>query len=158
LHVSRSFTEADGFPAAGRLPQLGKGVGYFEPRMIELQKKYARDLLRHRNPYTRTRYAEEPAVAVVRLTNENTLLGAAWDGTLARLPERYRRELARQWNAWLKKRYASTKALKRAWKVTDERAANLLRNGDFTSAKGTTGWVLERHAGAGAGMAVAADV
>ena len=35
LHVARSFTAADGFVDAGKLPPLGAVVNYFEPRMIE---------------------------------------------------------------------------------------------------------------------------
>ena len=74
LQVARAFTAADGFPDTDKLPQLGGVVNYFEPRMIDLQKNYARDLLTHYNPYTKTRYAEEPSVAIVELTNENTLV------------------------------------------------------------------------------------
>ena len=36
--------------------------------------RYARALLDRVNPYTKTRYPAEPAVAVVELTNEDTLL------------------------------------------------------------------------------------
>jgi len=38
--------------------------------MIELQKKYARDLLTHVNPYTKTAYTDEPAIALVEISNE----------------------------------------------------------------------------------------
>jgi hypothetical protein len=141
LHVSRHFNAADGFAEADKLS--GKVVNFFEPRMIELQKKYARDLLTHRNPYTKTRYVEEPAVAFVELTNENTLLGAAWDGTLDSLPRPYQRELQTQWNAWLKKRYDEMPALRRAWKAGQaERGPNLLRP---LAAESVAPWVLETH-------------
>ena len=148
LHVSRAFTAADGFPDTDRLPGLGKVVDFFEPRMIELQKNYARDLLTHVNPYTQARYVDEPAVAVVEINNENTLLGAAWDETLDKLPPHYQRELSRQWSAWLKTKYGDTAGLKSAWKVVRPLGPNLLRNADF--ADGTRHWKLEVHPGAAA--------
>ena len=95
LHVAREFGAADGFPeteATGH--DFDKAVDFFEPRMIELQKNYARDLLTHLNPYTKTRYVEEPAVAVVEINNENTLLGEAWGSKLDNLPPHYKAELA----------------------------------------------------------------
>jgi hypothetical protein len=73
LHVSRWFDEAEGFVARQQRPNYDKGLDNFEPRMIELQKKYARDLLAHVNPYTKNRYAAEPAVAFVEINNENAL-------------------------------------------------------------------------------------
>lgn len=146
LHVSREFNAADGLPQTERLPERGKIVNYFMPRMIELQKKYARDLLTHRNPYTQTRYIEEPAIAFIELTNENTLLGAAWNGTLDNLPRPYQDELRKQWNAWLTERYHNMDALRRAWKATAaERGANLLRPMEAAS---VAPWVLENHQGA----------
>jgi hypothetical protein len=147
LHVARSLGTADGFPDADRLPGGGAVVTYFEPRMVELQKNYARDLLTHYNPYTKTRYAAEPAVAVVELANENTLVGQAWNDTLDKLPPHYRKELTRQWNAWLKDRYGDTAALRKAWKLGAAAGeADLIRNGDFSA--GTASWGLERHEGA----------
>lgn len=146
LHVSRPFNAADGLPETEKLPERGKIVNFFEPRMIALQKKYAHDLLTHRNPYTKTRYVEEPAVAFIELTNENTLLGAAWDGTLDNLPRPYHDELRKQWNAWLTKKYTDMNALRRAWKATEaERGPELLRR---LAAEGVEPWKLENHQGA----------
>jgi hypothetical protein len=152
LHVSRSLTAHDGLPDAHLLPGGGAVVNYFEPRIHKLQKDYARDLLTHYNPYTKTRYAEEPAVAFVELTNENTLISKGWGDVLHKLPATYRDELARQWIAWLKKRHGSTDALRQAWKGGS--GAEVIRNGGF--AQGTDGWRLEKNGGA-AGAAQASD-
>jgi len=46
-----------------------KGASIFDERMIELQKDYATKLLTHRNPYTGLRYVDDPAVALVEITN-----------------------------------------------------------------------------------------
>lgn len=158
LHVSRAFTEADGFPETAKLPDMDKAVDFFEPRMIALQKQYAHDLLTHTNPYTKSRYVDDPCVAVIEINNENTLLGAAWGETLDNLPPSYQAELTRQWNAWLKQRYATTDGLKRAWASADKPLGpNLLTNEDFT--RGAERWTLELNtAPATAKMEIPADV
>lgn len=42
LHVARKLDERDGFKGADQRPPLDKGVDNFEPRMVELQKEYAK--------------------------------------------------------------------------------------------------------------------
>jgi len=65
LHVGRTLDERDGFENAEGLPWANKGIGQFEPRMIELQKEYAQKLLTHVNPYTGNPYTDEPCVAMI---------------------------------------------------------------------------------------------
>ena len=120
LHVSRRFTEADGFPAGVSQIPFGfdKRVDEFDPRMILLQKNYAHDLLTHVNPYTHLSYAEDPAVAVVEINNENSLVGDPWatlGAGLDTLPEPFRGELVGLWNAWLAKKYGTDTKLQAAW-------------------------------------------
>ena len=142
LHVSRKFTEADGFPAAGKLPGMDKGVDHFESRMIELQKAYARDLLTHHNPYTGLRYVDDPVVAFVEINNENSLLGMVLANKLPRLPEEYEGQLTAHWNRFLRERYDSTEALRRRWgQGVEPPGPELLTNGDF--ADGGEGWGLQ---------------
>ena len=115
LHVSRSLGEREGFPDPERRPQFDKGVDNFEPRMIELQKKYARDLLTHVNPYTKTAYTDEPAVAFVEISNEDALF-AVWQwGQLENLPDPYATTLRKLWNQWLSAKYGDTSRLQAAW-------------------------------------------
>jgi hypothetical protein len=115
LHVSRWFGEPDGFVAREARPNYDKGLDNFEPRMIQLQKKYARDLLTHVNPYTQTAYTREPAVALIEISNEDALF-AIWNGgQLDRLPEPYATTFRKLWNAWLRKKYGSTERLGQAW-------------------------------------------
>ena len=120
LHVSRQFTEADGFPASVSKIPFGydKRVDEFDPRMILLQKNYAHDLLTHVNPYTHLSYAEDPAVAVVEINNENSLVGDPWatlGAGLDTLPEPFRGELVGLWNGWLTKKYGTDTKLQAAW-------------------------------------------
>lgn len=108
LNVGRSYKAGDGVQDAGKI-RWGKGLVLFDPRLIELQKEYARQILTHVNPYTKTEYRNEPAVAIVEILNENGLyLGF-------RAPTPYYDELlTSQYNAWLKKRLseAELKALR----------------------------------------------
>lgn len=73
LLVGRPFKAADGVHDAGLLRQGAKGTSLFDPTMIELQKEYARQLLGHRNSYTKLKYTDDPAIAIVEINNENAL-------------------------------------------------------------------------------------
>ena len=101
LHVSRSLGPAEGFPHPELRPLFDKGVDQFEPRMIRLQQKYARDLLTHVNRYTRTAYTDEPAVAFVEISNEDGLFAQWNSGQLDSLPDPYATTFRNLWNAWL---------------------------------------------------------
>ncbi len=120
LHVSRQFSEADGFPPSiAQLTSYDKRVDNYDRRMIALQKEYAQQLLTHVNPYTHLAYAEDPCVAVVEINNENSLMGDPWgagSGTgLESLPEPFRGELVGFWNDWLKKKYDTNAGVQAAW-------------------------------------------
>lgn len=105
----RQFQTADGVKHADDFTHNWqgsmKGASIFDERMIELQKDYATRLLTHRNPYTGLRYVDEPAVAVIETTNENSIFYFFNMSGLS-LPY-YREELTRRWNRWLLDRYDS---------------------------------------------------
>ncbi|MBI5685107.1 MAG: carbohydrate binding domain-containing protein [Verrucomicrobia bacterium] len=167
LHVGRHFKPGDGLPQTEMLG-YGKYCVLFDPRMIELQKDYARKLLTHRNPHTGRTYAEDPAVVIVELTNENSLFGG-WTGgqlrgkqtkpnagTWADIPPYYGEELTRFYNQWLAKRYPTREALVAAWRE-DSRApgAQLLQNANFSA--GTDGWELSKQKSAAARLEATRD-
>jgi hypothetical protein len=116
LHVGRAMTEQEGFvkqdlPYAVR---YDKYLLYFEPRMREQLKQFCRDYLTRYNPYRQLKRSEDPGIAMVEITNENSFsrLGPS---LAASLPEPYRSEFRQQWNRWLANRYENTAALKQAW-------------------------------------------
>lgn len=119
LKVSRTHTEADGFPASiAQLPSFHKRVDYFSRRHVDLQKDYARQLLSAKNPYTGLCLAEDPAVAVIEINNENSLLGMRTrdiGAGLHLLPEPFRGELTALWNAWLARRHPDRARLALSW-------------------------------------------
>ena len=72
LLVGRNFKEGDGVKDYGKAG-WAKFSAFFDGDIIKLEKEFAQQLLTHLNPYTKTEYRNEPAVAIVELVNENTL-------------------------------------------------------------------------------------
>ncbi len=129
LHVSRNYWEgedfADGLTAHERREQLshyGKGIDKVNEQMIRMQRDYARALLTHVNPHTKTAYASEPCVAIVEINNENSLLLLKLD----ELPAYYRDDILKKWNAWLLKRHGSEEQLAAAWGGSTPLGENVL--------------------------------
>ncbi|MGL4594120.1 MAG: carbohydrate binding domain-containing protein [Thermoguttaceae bacterium] len=136
LHVSRKLDDRDGFPHADKRPEYDKGVGNFYPAMIEKQKEYAKMLLTHINPYTKLPYTDDPCVAMVEISNEDSIVVQwcnNWRGCpIDDLPDPYQAELRIQWNDWLRSQYKTTEALKKAWNFVDEPLGpEILVGGDF---------------------------
>ena len=107
LHVGRVFGPDMGFPT-NPVPD-GKLFLQFVPRMGELMRTYSRDLLTHVNKYTGNAYADEPAVALVEISNENSFDIPWRDETKGRFRidewyynEEYYAILKGLWNAWRK--------------------------------------------------------
>ncbi|MCL2744927.1 MAG: cellulase family glycosylhydrolase, partial [Planctomycetaceae bacterium] len=121
LHVSRTLDERDGFTGSSERPKFDKGLDNFYRPFIEAQKKYARDLLTHVNPYTKTAYVNEPGVSMVEINNENSCVAQwAWGNTLMQMPDPYLTDFRKQWNEFLRKKYKSTAKLSEAWKCISE--------------------------------------
>ena len=98
LLVGRPFKSGDGVADADKIREGAKGISLYDKALIDLQKEYARQLLTHFNPYTHRSYADDPAVAIVEINNENSI----WLGF--RGPSAfYDRELDAIYNGWLQK-------------------------------------------------------
>ncbi|MBN1893636.1 hypothetical protein JW906_04035, partial [bacterium] len=72
IQSGREFKQGDGVDAPVRNSQ-SKYVTLFNETLIDLQKDFAEKTLRHVNPYTGLAYADDPALASIELTNENSL-------------------------------------------------------------------------------------
>jgi hypothetical protein len=142
LHVSRTYPDRPRAEKKGN-PDFDKGVDNFCAAMIALQKDYARDLLTHVNAYTGNRYADEPAVALVEINNENAFGFQWWAGQMDDLPKPYREELESLWAAWILKKHGSDEAARKAWSAGAEPLGAELIDSDFD--KKDTAWTLEKH-------------
>jgi len=110
LLVTRDFSKID--PKFRGLALGGKPACLFDPDLIELQKEYARALLLHYNPYTKTTYNNEPAIAFIEIVNECSLFHYWFMGVLdgfsrprIKLSYYFRKELDELWKKWLIKKY-----------------------------------------------------
>lgn len=115
LDSARVYTSQDGV-IVGKTDKFGnseekRGI-YFDRATIAARKRFARELLLHRNPWTGLRYVEEPAIALIDLANENSVfLLDVW----RKLDGPYLETYTKLWNAWLLRRYADQQKLKAAW-------------------------------------------
>ena len=93
LLTYRQFRPGDGVDAVDELLQAAKPYTYFDPRLIELQKEFNRDLWTHINPYTGLAYKDDPAIALTELKNESDPFCTAGPGA-------YRSRLEALYRAW----------------------------------------------------------
>lgn len=147
LNVGRNFRKGDGVKDYEYLG-LAKVVNYFDPRVQELHREYAQQLLTHYNPYTKAQYRHEPAVATIELVNENSIVEAWFSdrllgrntgkqrGTWIDITPYYANQLTERYNAWLAQRLSAAE-LKELRKMAgvggDELVPRLTRN-QFESA------------------------
>jgi hypothetical protein len=157
LNVGRTFTKADGVPEADSLPDFAKGCTLFDPILIALEKEYAEQLLTHVNPYTGLSLVNDPAMAVIEVTNENSIF-ASWRNNRLKpyvaggtLPVRQARLLDSLWNAYLLGKYGSTPALAASWNSgSRSEGTESVLDGSFENSAIPGPWVLEQHAPAAA--------
>jgi len=112
LLVDREFKEGDNVADYKNVGRGAKFTGYFNKRVIALQKKFAEQILLHYNPYTKKKYIDDPAVVSVKLINEAMLY---YLGTMKGMSEVHMKEFNSMWNKWLLNKYGSKAALKKAW-------------------------------------------
>jgi hypothetical protein len=114
----RRFKAGDGVPNAEAIGRAARPYNVFDPRLIELQKEYARKLMReHVNPYTGLAYADDPAIVMLEIYDESGLFMRR--GVWREMPEPYATNFRKLWNDWLIKKYRDTGTLAAAW--TDAR-------------------------------------
>jgi hypothetical protein len=116
---------SDGIPgtedALGRQPF---GLLIFEPRMQEIWKSWVKQLLTTPDPYNGKTLAQEPAVAIFEIQNEDGLFFWSFDPTkCGRGP---RELLEKRYGDWLAAKYGSLEGAFAAWpgaKLPDDTAA-----------------------------------
>ena len=160
LHVSRTFLEGDGVAGADSIRDFGKAVTIFDPQLIELQKEYARKLLTTTNPFTGLALVDDPVMAMVEITNENTLYGY-WRGDAlypfiqgGGILQRQSDWLDNAWNEFLRDKYTTQETLEAAWSKGQVASGveEQIRDGDFESGNLNENWQIELHETAAANL------
>jgi hypothetical protein len=144
LHVGRAHSEYLGLPETNG--QYDKIFGIFTAELIDAQKDFAREMLSHVNLYRGVSYVDDPAVAIVEITNEDSFFMWSGDETLRSLPSHYADILQKKFNAWLKEKYGPDAKLRDAWAGgAQPLGRNLLTDVILTSGKVSSDWQLEQH-------------
>lgn len=121
----------DGYDAAllAELPEMAPGLrdSYglitMSPQLWEIRTKVLVGLLNHQNPYTKLRYADDPALLAVEMQNEDSIF--FWNplGDLAAdAPKKvplHAKLLRQKFAAWSKQKYQTDEAVKKAWGKLD---------------------------------------
>lgn len=153
LHHARTFKEGDGVLYADSIEQTAKAVSMFDRHLIQLQKGFALQLLTPVNTYTGLSLAEDPAVAMIDITNENTLYGY-WKSDWLRhqsqggaLIQRHIDTLDAQWNEFLQNKYASQTDLENTWNQTAGTGGQneQVIDGGFESGNPAANYIMELH-------------
>ncbi|MFZ5825471.1 MAG: hypothetical protein ACOY94_14315 [Bacillota bacterium] len=110
LYTLRRFQPGDGLTHPDEVGLAPKWITYFDERLIQLQEEMAEQWLSHLNPHTGLRYADDPAIAVVQIVNENT---AFWWNSVPPAP--YLNDVQERWNRWLLARFGDRDGLAAAW-------------------------------------------
>ncbi len=86
---------------------------FFNERMQAFHRRWLRGLLTIPNPYTGKTLADEPAIAVIELQNEDSFF--FWTFTKDNVPKVHWQELEQRFGAWLAERYGSLDKAFRTW-------------------------------------------
>ncbi len=165
LHHNRTFLEGDGVVHADSMYAAAKTVTMFDRHLIELQKDFALQLLSPINAYTGLSLAEDPAVAMVEITNSNTLYGY-WKSDWLRhqsqggdLIQRHIDTLDMRWNEFLQNKYASQADLENIWNQTAGTGGQneQVTDGGFESGDPYANYIMELHDAAQATITADSD-
>jgi len=91
------------------------GLLYYDDRMQALWRSWARELLTRPNPYSGVPLAQDPAVAIVEIVNEDSLLFWTFDPSKERIPPEAIAPLERAFAEFASERYGSVRAALDAW-------------------------------------------
>lgn len=141
LHVGRQYPDQP-----KDAPRMSKGIDNIYPPYVDALKNYARELLTHVNPHTGIAYQNDPAVALVEVNNENTLMmNSFWP---AKMSGSVRESIQAQWNDWIGKNYTDKdEEWRQKWGTQQTSGGeDLLINGSFTNQ--ASGWFLLNFEGA----------
>lgn len=94
--------------------QDSHGLLFFNPRLQEIYKGWLRELFTKVNPHTGLALKDDPAVAIIQIQNEDSLLFWTFQG----ISEPQKALLGKQFAAWAAKKYGSFEEAIKTWKNT----------------------------------------
>ncbi len=89
---------------------------FFSPEIQDAYKSWLRELYTRENPFTGIPLKDDPAVAIIQLQNEDSML--FW--TMQRVGGEAENLLRKQFGEWLKNKYGSMDAVKERWQGCTE--------------------------------------
>jgi hypothetical protein len=136
--VHRKAMASDGVKDPDTVPNGFKIEGEFDPKLIELEEGFIRQFLGHKNPYTGKTYAEDPAVCLMEVMNEDSLFYRSGDlGDFGIPSPAYRSEFNALFNQWLLKKFKTRKTLEARWAAKTGELGNRALGKDEDPKKGT---------------------
>ncbi|MFC1672463.1 beta-galactosidase, partial [Planctomycetota bacterium] len=125
------ISKGDGYPP-DLFAELEDGRTYglvnISRRLQDLQIRYVRALLEHRNPYTGLVYRDDPALAVLEVHNEDCVFFHNPLNTLqAKKKPKHAAMLGRMFCDWAKETYGTDMKLRAAWGTKESLSAGALR-------------------------------
>ncbi len=140
LQSARIPRGSDGLGAdADSVLWLGTYLNYLYPAARSANKEVARQILDHTNPFTGAPYKNEPAVAMLELVDQGSLISRYRQGQTEYRPDgstiswRHSSRLDSLFTGFLMGKYGSKGALAAAWRTTPPAGGfpNLIREGSF---------------------------
>jgi len=96
---------------AGGADQTAFGLVFFDPSLQAAYKAWLKALLTEKNPYTGVPLAKDPALAILEIQNEDSLL--FW--TFGTIKGQQKKNLERLFASWAAGKYGSADKVKAAW-------------------------------------------
>lgn len=117
LNIVRKASKANGLENVSPLPYYKNGIDNFEYVLLNLQKRFYKDILTHVNPYTGIAYKDDPAITTFEIANENSIVNSWYSPKhkFTALSEPYKTRMIEMWNRFLIGKYETTENLKAAW-------------------------------------------
>jgi hypothetical protein len=94
--------------------RVGHGAVFLSEEIQDLQIRQIEAILKHKNPYSGLTYAQDPAVAIVEMYNEDAVLFFGTMSVLQRSPT-LRARTAKSFTRWLKAKYGTEAKLLETW-------------------------------------------
>ena len=91
------------------------GLIFFEPKLRSYYQSWLNKIFLSTNSFTGLSLAEDPAVVLVELVNEDSLF--FWTFSKSNFPEKYWNLLTKLFGEWLNKRYGSLEKILSLWKT-----------------------------------------